>query len=169
MESKKVILQTIKRLKEIKAENSLTIPQIMEKLTSKGYFVSEPTLKRVFSPGSEKLNFRYQDSIAPIAEVLYAEYGDVSPSDDPEELRGKLAERDKMIEQLTIKIESQKNTAAKLEKMYADRRMLLESQIDQLKDEVELLKEQIEKKDHMFERLLNATLQEKSCENDCIT
>ena len=71
MESKKVIVQTIRRLKEIKAENSLTLSQIMDKMANKGYFVSESSLKRVFSPDSEKMSFRYQDTIAPIVEVLF--------------------------------------------------------------------------------------------------
>ena len=154
MESKKVIVQTIRRLKEIKAENSLTLSQIMDKMAAKGYFVSESSLKRVFSPDAEKMSFRYQDTIAPIAEVLFGEYGDSSPSDDPAKLRQIIKDRDKSIEALMIKIEEMQQTADKIGKMYADRRAILESQIKQLTDEVEILKAQIEKKDAMFEKLM---------------
>lgn len=154
MESKKVIVQTIRRLKEIKAENSLTLSQIMDKMTNKGYFVSESSLKRVFSPDSEKMSFRYQETIAPIAEVLFGEYGDTSPNDDPAKLRQIIKDRDKTIENLMIKIEEMQQTSDQINRMCTERRTLLESQIKQLSDEVEMLKAQIEKKDAMFERLM---------------
>lgn len=153
---KKVILQTIKRLKEIRTENSLTIPQISEKLIKNNVFISEPTLKRLFSPNSEKMNFKYQDTIAPIAEILYAEYGESSPSDDPEELHSRLWDRDKMIEQLMIQIEEMKTKSSQYEKMCNERRTLLESHISDLQEEVRLLKSQIEKKDAMFDRMMSA-------------
>lgn len=130
MESKKVIVQTIRRLKEIKVENGLTVPQILDKLADKGYYVSESTLKRVFSPDSEKMSFRYQDTIAPISEVLFAEYGDTSPSDDPAELRQIIKERDKTIENLMIKIEDMQKTAEQIGKMYADRSIILFARYD---------------------------------------
>lgn len=152
MERKNVILQTIRRLKEIKEENSLTIPQIMEKVEKKGVFVSEATLKRVFSPGSEQMNFRYQDSIAPVADVLFEEYGDTSPTDDPHELRKLLRERDKEIAKLTIKIEGMEDA----KKMFQERQKILENFIFQLQSEVELLKSQIEKKDAMFDRIMTS-------------
>lgn len=153
---KKVILQTIKRLKEIRTENSLTIPQISEKLIKNNVFISEPTLKRLFSPNSEKMNFKYQDTIAPIADILFAEYGESSPSDDPEELHSRLWDRDKMIEQLMIQIEEMKTKSSQYEKMCNERRTLLESHISDLQEEVRLLKSQIEKKDAMFDRMMSA-------------
>lgn len=156
MESKKVIVRTIQRLKEIKEEQGLSVSQIMDKLAEKGYSVSEATLKRVFAPGSEKSSFRYQESIAPVAEVLFDEYGDTSGSEDPDTLRQIIRDRDKIIEQLMIKIESLEKTSAQMDKMYADRRQLLENQITQLTDEVRLLESQITKKDAMFERIMSA-------------
>lgn len=155
METKKVIVQTIQRLKEIKTENGLTNSQIMDKMTAKGYYVSETTLKRVFSPDAEKMSFRYQESIAPIAEVLYEEYGDTSSGDNPDELRMRIKERDKIIENLMIKIENMEKTSAQIEKMYADRRSLLESHISDLQAAVEILKNQIENKDQMFEKIMH--------------
>ena len=145
MESKKVIVRTIQRLKEIKEEQGLSVSQIMDKLAEKGYSVSEATLKRVFAPG-----------IAPVAEVLFDEYGDTSGSEDPDTLRQIIRDRDKIIEQLMIKIESLEKTSAQMDKMYADRRQLLENQITQLTDEVRLLESQIAKKDAMFERIMSA-------------
>ena len=155
MESKKVIVRTIKRLKEIKEEQGLSVSQIMSKMSEKGYPVSESTLKRVFAPGSEKMSFRYQESIAPVAEVLFEEYGDTGATDDAAELRKIIADRDKTIENLMIKIEEQEKSAQQFQKMCSERRTLLESHISDLQAEVELLRSQIEKKDGMFERIMS--------------
>ena len=155
MESKKVIVRTIKRLKEIKEEQGLSVSQIMSKMAEKGYPVSESTLKRIFAPGSEKMSFRYQESIAPVAEVLFEEYGDTGATDDAVELRKIIADRDKTIENLMIKIEEQEKSAQKFQKMCTERRTLLESHISDLQAEVDLLRSQIEKKDGMFERIMS--------------
>ena len=155
MESKKVIVRTIKRLKEIKEEQGLSVSQIMSKMSEKGYPVSESTLKRVFAPGSEKMSFRYQESIAPVAEVLFEEYGDTGATDDAAELRKIIADRDKTIENLMIKIEEQEKSAQQFQKRCTERRTLLESHISDLQAEVELLRSQIEKKDGMFERIMS--------------
>lgn len=155
MESKKVIVRTIKRLKEIKEEQGLSVSQIMSKMAEKGYPVSESTLKRIFAPGSEKMSFRYQESIAPVAEVLFEEYGDTGATDDAAELRKIIADRDKTIENLMIKIEEQEKSAQQFQKMCSERRTLLESHISDLQAEVELLRSQIEKKDGMFERIMS--------------
>ena len=70
MEIEKLKKTTIERLKKVKAEQGLSVSRIMEMLEAKGKFVSEATVKRIFSEGSEDFNFRYQDSIAPLADVL---------------------------------------------------------------------------------------------------
>ena len=151
MESKNVIVQTIRRLKEIKSDNGLTNQQIVDKINAKGYYISDTTVKRVFSAGSEKLNFRYQDSIAPIAEVLFEEYGDTSPYDYIAKLREVIRERDREITRLMIKIDSLKDARA----MCDERKKILDAFIMQLQDEVELLKDQIKKKDAMFEKIMS--------------
>lgn len=155
MESKKVIVRTIKRLKEIKEEQGLSVSQIMSKMAEKGYPVSESTLKRIFAPGSEKMSLRYQESIAPVAEVLFEEYGDTGATDDAAELRKIIADRDKTIENLMIKIEEQEKSAQQFQRMCSERRTMLESHISDLQAEVELLRSQIEKKDGMFERIMS--------------
>lgn len=152
MESKNVILQDIKRLKEIKEENHLTNQQIADKLAAKGKFVSETTIKRVFSSGSESMNFRYSDSIAPLTEVLFDEYGETGSNDDPHELRKRIRQLDNEISGLMIKIEGMEDA----KKMYDERKKILDSFIVQLQDEIELLKSQIDKKDKMFARMMNA-------------
>ena len=87
MEIEKMKRKTIRRLKEIKSEQGLSVPKIMDLMEERGQFVSESTIKRVFADGSEEQSFRYQDSIAPIADVLLDIYGDTSSLDDAESLR----------------------------------------------------------------------------------
>lgn len=78
---------------EIKQEQGLTIPQIADMLEARGQFISEATLKKVFQEGSEDKNFRYQDTIAPLADVLLDIYGDTSGLQDIESLKQIIREK----------------------------------------------------------------------------
>ena len=60
----------IKELKRIRTENDYTLQRIQDMMEECGDFVSMTTLRRVFADGSEDVNFRYEDTIAPIAKVL---------------------------------------------------------------------------------------------------
>lgn len=169
MEVEKMKRKTIRRLKEIKAEQQLSYTQIMKMLEDAGQYVSEATLKKVFADGSEEKSFRYQDTILPLADVLLDLYGDKSGLEDAESLREIIREKNKFIESLIVKIDEQKAIYAKNEEMYEDRKAIYQKQIEQLQAQIARCEKAIDRKDAMIERLLNATLQEKSCENDCIT
>jgi len=151
MEITKMKRKTIRRLKEIKTEQGLTIPKIMELLDERGQFVSESTIKRVFADGSEEQSFRYQDSIAPIADVLLDIYGDTSNLDDAESLRHIIREKNKMIEFLMIKLDEKESEFESRKTMYEERKTLYDNTITRLES-------QIERKDALIERLLNAYL-----------
>ena len=49
MELEKLKRKTIKRLKQIKQEQGLSIANIMDLMEKRGQFVSEATLKKVFA------------------------------------------------------------------------------------------------------------------------
>ena len=110
MEIEKLKRTTIKRLKKVKIENGLSVSKIMELLEKEGKFVSEATIKRVFSEGSEEYNFRYQDSIAPLADVLLDLYGDTSGLNDVAALKQIIHDKNQTIEFMMIKFEEQKNS-----------------------------------------------------------
>lgn len=169
MEVEKMKRKTIRRLKEIKAEQQLSYTQIMKMLEDAGQYVSEATLKKVFADGSEEKNFRYHDTIMPIADVLLDLYGDRSGLEDVESLREIIREKNKFIDSILIKLDDQKEDYKEKEKLYNERKEVYEEMISLLKDHLARCEKAIERKDAMIERLLNATLQEKSCENDCIT
>lgn len=171
MEIEKLKRNTITRLKKVKNEQGLTIPKIMELLESNGEFVSEPTLKRIFADGSEEKNFRYYDTIAPLANVLLDEYGSDGNLEDIEGLRQIIREKNRMIEALAIKLEEQKAVYAGRDAMYKERQgiyehhiLRLEAEIDRLNEHLSGCERRIERKDVVLEQLLNAYFLKK--END---
>lgn len=162
MEVEKLKRKTIKRLKQIKSEQGLSIPQIMEMMERQGKYVSEATLKKVFADGSEEKSFRYQDSIAPVADVLLDIYGDTSGIEDIESLHHIIREKNKLIEMLVIKVEEQAEDAKNRDKLYEDRKSAYEKTIASLELQIHRLHEQVDRKDIMIERLLNQILPRES-------
>ncbi len=154
MEIEKMKRRTIHRLKQIKSEQGLTIPKIMDLMEERGQYVSEATLKRVFADGSEEQNFRYQDSIAPIADVLLDMYGDSSNLDDADSLRHIIREKNKMIEFLMIKLDEKEQDFERQRSLYEERKALYEKTIGRFETQIAL-------KDDLIERLLNKYLPEK--------
>ena len=153
MEIEKMKRKTIHRLKQIKAEQGLTIPKIMDLMEERGQFVSEATIKRVFADGSEEQNFRYQDSIAPIADVLLDMYGDTSNLDDAESLRQIIREKNKFIEFLMMKLDEKEQDFERQRTLYEERKVLYEKTISRFETQISL-------KDDLIERLLNKYLPE---------
>ena len=153
MEIEKMKRKTIHRLKQIKEEQGLTIPKIMDLMEERGQFVSEATIKRVFADGSEEQNFRYQDSIAPIADVLLDMYGDTSNLDDADSLRHIIREKNKLIEFLMIKLDEKEQDFERQRVLYEERKANYEKTISRFET-------QIARKDDLIERLLNKYLPE---------
>ena len=154
MEIEKMKRRTIHRLKQIKSEQGLSIPKIMDLMEERGQFVSEATIKRVFADGSEDQNFRYQDSIAPIADVLLDLYGEDSGTEDAESLRRIIREKNKLIEFLMMKLDEK-------EKEFEDRKALYEERKSNYEKTISRFEIQVSRKDELIERLLNKYLPEK--------
>lgn len=157
MELEKLKRSTIIKLKKIKDEQDLSIKKIMDLIEERGMFVSEGTLKKIFAEGSEEKNFRYQDTIAPLADVLLDIYGDQSDIEDAESLRQIIREKNKQIEFLMIKLEEQRD-------VYAERKSMFESRISDLNALLTRLDISVERKDAIIEKLLSAYLQRESFE-----
>ena len=142
---------TIERLKKVKSGQGLSISKIMDLLDEKGKYVSEATVKKIFSEGSEDFNFRYQDSIAPLADVLLDLYGDASGLDDVIALKQIIHDKNQTIEFMMIKFKEQK---ASYERNVAH----LKGQIHRLNERLDVREKSIERKDAIMEKLLNAYL-----------
>ena len=62
--------EVIIQLKKWRVENGYSIQKIYDILMDHNVDVSQPTVRNIFAEGSEDKNFRYQDTIKPIASVL---------------------------------------------------------------------------------------------------
>ena len=148
MELEKLKKSTIIKLKKIKQEQNLSIKKIMDLLEDQGQFVSEGTLKKIFAEGSEEKSFRYQDTLAPLADVLLDIYGDQSEVNDVAILKRIIREKNKQIEFLMVKMEEQKE-------VYAERKAMYERRIEDLNAQLKRLDISVEKKDKMLEQLMD--------------
>jgi maltooligosyltrehalose synthase len=151
MELEKLKKSTIIKLKKIKQEQNLSIKKIMDLLEDQGQFVSEGTLKKIFAEGSEEKYFRYQDTLAPLADVLLDIYGDQSEVNDVATLKRIIREKNKQIEFLMVKMEEQKE-------VYAERKNMYERRIEDLNAQLKRLDTSVEKKDKMLEQLMDKYL-----------
>lgn len=151
MELEKLKKSTIIKLKKIKQEQDLSIKKIMDLLEDRGQFVSEGTLKKIFAEGSEEKSFRYQDTIAPLADVLLDIYGDQSEIDDAASLKRIIREKNKQIEFLMVKLEEQKD-------VYAERKAMYEHRIEDLINQLNRLDISVAHKDKIIEQLMNKYL-----------
>lgn len=155
MELEKLKKTTIIKLKKIKQEQELSIKKIMDLLEDRGQFVSEGTLKKIFAEGSEEKSFRYQDTLAPLADVLLDIYGDQSEINDVGSLKQIIREKNKQIEFLMIKLEEQKD-------VYAERKAMYEHRIEELNAQLNRIDESSVRKDKMLEQLINKVLDNKT-------
>lgn len=145
MEIEAMKKQTIERLKAVKREQELSINAIMDMLSSKGHFISEPTLKKVFSDNSDNYNFKYRDTIAPLADVLLDLYAEDETDDKMKHL---IREKNKLIEILLHKNEEQKSD-------YERRIAHLKNQVSRLESNLDFRERVINRKDEVIEKLLD--------------
>lgn len=148
MEIEAMKKQTIERLKRVKKEQELSYANIMDMLSSKGYYLSEPTLKKVFSENSDTYNFKYRDTIAPLADVLLDLYGDGTSSENSEDVKQLIRGKNKMIEILLYKNEEQKAD-------YEKRISHLKKQVERLESNLDFREKMIDRKDSVIERLFD--------------
>lgn len=144
MEIEAMKKQTIERLKAVKREQELSINAIMDMLSTKGHFISEPTLKKVFSDNSDNYNFKYRDTIAPLADVLL----DLYSEDDDDRMKQLIREKNKLIEILIHKNEEQKSD-------FERRIAHLKNQVSRLESNLDFRERVITRKDEVIEKLLD--------------
>ena len=148
MELEKLQRDTVARIRKVKSEHGLTISNICDMLDKKGYFVSEATVKRVFSEKNDALSFRYRDTIAPLADALLDVYNDTSNSEDIAALKSMIHDKNKMIDLLIVKNEELKaDTEKRIEH--------LQKQITRLEKNLDFREGVVQKKDEIIAALLN--------------
>ncbi len=153
MEIQEVKKKTVARLRMVKKEKDLTISKIMDMLEANGCYISEGTVKRVFSENADPVSFKYHDTIAPLADVLLDMYSDRSGSEDVAALKAMIHDKNK-----TINILIARDEERRIE--YDKRLTHLQRQIEKLEQHLDFREKVIQRKDEVIERLLNKVIGE---------
>lgn len=158
--------QVIRQLKEVRNEKQLSFQAIMDMMEANGEYISKSTLSRVFSDGSENLNFKYDDTIRPIADALL----DINNLEDDDSLDVKtmktlLRYKMKRIEELEKEVQELHSKIDK-EKIRSNER--LEKEREQSRRSIDFLKEQVNLKDQRMDLLLAATAQKDARINELV-
>lgn len=147
MEIEEIKKSTVQKLRQVKKERDLTISNIMDMLESKSKYLSEGTVKRLFSDSSDPTSFKYRDTIAPLADVLLDLYSDKSGSDDVGALKALIHDKNKTISILIARDEERKAD-------YERRINHLQKQINKLEEHLDFRERVIERKDAVIEKLI---------------
>lgn len=145
MEVNNLKTETIERLKKVKKEQELTVSKIIDMLDSKGYYLSEATIKRVFSDNADPQKFKYRDTLAPLADVLLDEYADQSGINEVEALKAMIRDKN-----MTISILIAKNEEIRAD--YERRVDHLIAQINNLEEHLNFREKVVDSKDRELVR-----------------
>ena len=152
--------EVILTLKEVREEKGLSFDKILDLMKENGDFLSKSTLSRVFAKGSEDKNFRYDDTIRPIAKALL-DIETIEADDDIDTQAYKsllklkkdlLFEYEKQISELKEEINEVKR--AEKEK-YHDR---LSKETDKFQQNLDFLNHQVKLKDDRIDQLMSANM-----------
>ena len=137
--------EVIQALKKVRAEHGYTYQKIIDMVSENGGTISMNTVRKVFSDGSENMNFRYEDSIQPIADVLL-KVSAAPKSDEPEvdALRQLVQLKNAIIEENRLELSRTREREAEI-------RAEAQTKIDYLKERIVYLQQQRDRDD----RLLN--------------
>ena len=153
MEVKTLKKDTVERLRKVKKEKEFTISTIMKMLEKKQFYLSETTVKRVFSENADPASFKYQDTILPLADVLLDFYEDQSGTEEVEALKAMIRDKNMTISILVAKNEE---IRADFDKRIAH----LQKQIDRLEKTLDFREGVVARKDEVIEKLIKKVLGE---------
>ena len=130
--------EIIRNLKRVRAEDGLSISEIVKLCEDAGESVSETTIKKVFAEGSEACGFNYETTLKPIISVLLGDHEET-------------AETDMMISVAEFKAAKIKDLEAQLERMENS----YKRRIEFLKNQIEIKDARIDKRDEMITKLID--------------
>ena len=142
---------TVERIRKVKKEKGMTIPDILDLLEKKNFFLSEATLKRVFSENNDPSSFKYRDTIVPLADVLLDFYEDQSGTEELQALKSMIRDKN-----MTISILIAKNEELRTD--YDKRIAHLQKQIDRLEKNLDFREGVVQRKDEVIEKLINKVI-----------
>lgn len=119
MNNRERLKEIIIQLKQIKYERELSIQDICDMVRAAGFATSLSSVRRVFAEGSEEQNFRYQDTIQPIAQTLIGVHEEAEPLNaaEADALKSIALLKDSMIDDLQRENDQLKARIDQLEKI----------------------------------------------------
>lgn len=145
MEIQQAKKDLVGRLRKVKTENGLTINGIMERLEENNTYLSESTVKRMFSDNVDPQGFKYSTLVS-VADVLLDLYKDDSGLDDTEALKAIIREKNRTISVLIGRDEERKADY--------DRR------VSHLQKQIERLDEHLMFREEIINKLLDKVIKE---------
>ena len=145
----------ILQLKAVKRERDLSCADIYGMVHDAGFSTSETSVRRVFAPESEDQNFRYQDTLQPIARVLLGvtEEGESMTATEADALKSIVLLKDSMIQDLQKENDLLLARIAQLERDIERMRVEeYELRIAEYKDSLQRVRERVEKLDAQINR-----------------
>lgn len=140
----------ILKLKEVKERDHLSLGDIELRTEENGEHVSKTTLSRVFSEGSEDIQFKFESTLKPIANALL----DIDTIEDDDDL-----DTQGLKIMLKLKADKIKELEAALDHEKVKYHEKLEKERAQSRNSIEFLKEQISLKDKRMDQLLEAVFE----------
>jgi transcriptional regulator with XRE-family HTH domain len=160
----------IVKLKEVREEKGLSFNDILELMEKNGNYIAKSTLSRVFADGSDELNFKYEETIRPIANALLDIETEEETDDlDTKALKSLLKYKIQRIEELEKQVEHLESALDKEKIKYHEKldeeRAMYDKRVDFLKEQVaykdkrmDLLLEAVHEKDALHREMLSAAL-----------
>lgn len=145
MEIEKAKKDVVARLRKVKADYGLTINVIMEKLEDNGAYLSESTVKRIFSDNTDPHSFKYSTLVS-VADVLLDLYKDDSGLDDVEALKAIIKEKNRTIAVLIGRDE--------------ERKAEYDKRVNHLQKQIERLDEHLMFREEIINKLLSKVIGE---------
>ena len=127
----------ILRMKNIKDEQHLSTQDIEQMLDAAGYHVSQNSIRKVFSAGSEDLHFRFHDTLQPISRVLLGIYGEDKGDAEIDALHAAIRVKDELIEKLEREILELKSESTRKHEFLKHQIDLKDERIDRLMTRVD--------------------------------
>ena len=140
----------ILKLKEVKERDNLSLGDIEARTEQNGEHVSKTTLSRVFSDGSEDIQFKFESTLKPIANALL-DIDTIEEDDDLDTQGLKIM--------LKLKADKIKELEAALDHEKVKYHEKLDKEREQSRRSIEFLKEQIQFKDKRIDFLLEAVFE----------
>lgn len=139
--------ELIDKLREVYAERDLSYDKIISLAEKNGDHVSKSTLSRLFTKGSRDYNFKYEETLRPIAKVLLdMENIEANDNLDVQAMKSILKFKIDKIEVQQKQLDQEIFVREKVEK-----------ELEQAKRSIEFLKGQILLKDQRIDVLLEAS------------